>query len=140
MDKLRLATFFFVMIFGGLLQLWVLVAILNASGTDISLPDLLADGGLFFFSTSLVAGSAITLLDTNGIKVGDLDFLVTLLVCAALFFLGVITYTTVMSATLEEGGNAVFKQHMKDQILCALIALLYWVYSGKRTGLFVKKV
>lgn len=137
-DYGRLATFLFAVIFGGLLQLWVLVAILNANGVTVSFESLLADGGLFFFATSLVAGSSITLLDEHGVHVGSIDLLVTLLVGSVLMLVGVVTYTTVM-ASAAPGTPSLFQNYIGQQLLCTGVALSYWVYTGKRTGLFVSK-
>ncbi|MCH8824800.1 MAG: hypothetical protein IH984_14980 [Planctomycetes bacterium] len=134
----RLITFTLGVIGFGLLQLWVLIMILNTMGSPIDAKEILGDGGLFFFSTSLAVGSAITLFDTNPLKIGSRDCNVTIIVCGGVLLLTVVYY----SAVLSQGGLKQpdpFAQHILLQIGCSLIAIGYWFYMGISTGLFVKK-
>jgi len=83
----RLISFFILVVLLGSLQLWVLMIVLKALDQPIELKRLLGDGGLFFFSTSLAIGSAVTLWDQKSTPFGGEDFLITLLLPGGIFFL-----------------------------------------------------
>lgn len=134
----RFLSFAICIVVGGLLQLWVLLMVLNATGYVIDFREFLGDGGLFFFATSLSAGSAISLFDHRPIKVGTSDFNVTLICLFGILVIAVSYYAAVLSG---DGMSAAkpFSNHAPVQIACTLMAIGYWVYVGRRTGLFVKK-
>lgn len=134
----RFLSFALSIVVGGLLQLWVLLIALNAIGHVIDFSELLGDGGLFFFATSLSVGSAISLFDHRPIKVGSTDFNVILICCVGVLVMVVVYYAAVLSG---DGMSAAkpFRNHALFQIACALTAMGYWFYAGHRTGLFVKK-
>jgi hypothetical protein len=67
----RMSIFFILVIILGLLQLWVLIVVLKALHQPIEVKRLLGDGGLFFFSTSLAIGSALTLWDQKSTSRND---------------------------------------------------------------------
>ena len=133
----RLITFVLGVVGVGLLQLWVLIIILHARGSPINAKEILGDGGLFFFSTSLVVGSAISLFDTHDLKIGSRDCNVTLILCGGVLLITVGFYASVLS---QDGlKQHPFAQHMLLQIGCTVVAIGYWYYMGVSTGLFIKK-
>lgn len=134
----RFVTFACGVIFGSLLQLWVLALMLNATNLPIAFPELLGNGGLFFFATSLAVGSALSLFDHYPVKIGSIDFLFTFFLAGPLMLVVVVYYT----ATMSNGGFGTvhpFKSYVTLQLGCSAMAMVYWFYSGLRTGLFVKK-
>ena len=94
----RLISFTIGIIGGGLLQLWALIMVLNANGYPVEISELLGDGGLFFFATSLVVGSSISLFDYRPIKVGNKDFNITMITLAGILVPVLIYYSTVLSS------------------------------------------
>jgi len=134
----RFFAFFGGVFVGGLLQLWILVMILLAIGHPVSIAEILGDGGLFFFATSLVVNSWLSLADYEPMIVGKKDFNITFL-C---FFGVVIPVIAYYTAILSNGGLdqiRPFGDFVPLQISCLVGAIAYWIYSGIRTGLFVKK-
>jgi hypothetical protein len=123
---------------GGLLQLWVLVAILQVTRSELKLATLLGDGGLFFFATSTAVASAITLFDNKGIQVGKVDFNVTWVVCGGILFVTVVYYAAVLSEVGVSDPKP-FAKYIPLQLGCATMAIVYWFYTGVRVGLFTKK-
>lgn len=134
----RLMTFAMGVVGGGLLQLWVLIIILNVKNGSIEVAQLLGDGGLFFFSTSLAVGSAISLFDKRVPKIGSHYFNVTVIVCGGILFFAVTYYVSVLSDDgLKE--DRPFAEYMLLQIGCSIAAVAYWFYMGICTGLFTKE-
>lgn len=133
----RLFTFALTVVGGGLLQLWILFIILQMTGAEAKVQDILGDGGLFFFASSLAVGSAITLFDRVPLKVGNVDCNLSLLVCA-----GVLVITAVYCSVIAKVGASAskpFSNHVPLQIACAVASVAYWYYTGVRIGLFTKK-
>lgn len=128
----------FSMIGGGLLQLWILVFILSLNGAPVSLVQVLGDGILFFFASSLAVGSAITLFDSPKMAFGNVDFNVTCTVGLGLVFVTAVTYSYVL-ADVGFAAPDPFQDLVLFQIGIAFIALGYWFYTGVRTGLYTRK-
>lgn len=134
----RLISFALGILGGGLLQIWVLLLMLNATGQTIQIKEILGNGGLFFFATTLCVGSILSLFDFRPIIVGNRDFNISVICCGVVILVAVTNY----AAVLSDGGFTVtnpFSDNVATQIGCTLIAIVYWYYSGNRTGLFVKK-
>jgi hypothetical protein len=134
----RLITFTLAVIGGGLMQLWVLLLVLKANGHPLLLKDLLGDGGLFFFATSLAVGSSISLFDSHKLVIGNADCNITLIVCGGVVLLAVIYYASTLSSSSPRVA-APFAKHIGLQLGCCCAAVVYWYYTGVRTGLFTKK-
>ena len=134
----RLISFTIFVLFGGLLQIWVLLLILNLKEYRINVGEVLGDGGLFFFTTSLIIGSAITLHDHNPIKLGSIDFNISLIAFIIIFLPALFCYVVVLSDGGLTDPNP-FSSLVFHQIAYASAAFGYWFFTGLRTGLFVEK-
>lgn len=134
----RLLSFTILVLFGGLLQIWALLFILNLKEYRINVGEVLGDGGLFFFTTSLIIGSAITLYEYNPIKLGSIDFNISLIVFIIIFLPALFRYVVVLSGGGLTDSNP-FSGFVFDQIAFASAAFGYWFFTGLRTGLFVEK-
>jgi hypothetical protein len=140
MDKGRFAIFFTLVVFLGLLQMWVLVVVMRVIGQPIGMQQLLGDGGLFFFANSLTIGSAVSLYDREPIKIGDANSVITFFLAGFVLLTTVTWYVAVMT---KGGMKAQYPFARPDtlalQVLCSMGAVVYWIYSGRKTGLFVHK-
>jgi hypothetical protein len=58
--KQTVMLYLFMTIFFGLLQIWALALYLTFRQVNFDVPELLKDGGLFFFATSLAASAFVT--------------------------------------------------------------------------------
>jgi hypothetical protein len=133
----RLISFFILVVLLGSLQLWVLIIVLKALDQPIELKRLLGDGGLFFFSTSLAIGSAVTLWDQKSTPFGGEDFLITLLLPGGIFFL---TTTWTVAIMAKDGLKVQYPFDREESILlqlsCTFAAICYWFYTGIATDMF----
>ena len=134
----RVLSFFIITIGGGLLQLWVLSLILMTNQSPIRIGDLLGDGGLFFFATSLAFTSFVSLSSKMSIVFGTGQFNVTLVIVAPITLLAVVVYSTVLSGSLGQKA-APFADHVTAQIACAFAAVIYAFYVCTAIGFFKEK-
>jgi hypothetical protein len=137
----KFITFLLLTIFGGLLQLWVLWITLftkaveeNISGPTFA--QLIGDGVLFFFATSLVFSSFLTLVDSRSLKLGSADLNLSLVVIALVLLLATVTYVSVLTSAKAEQNNLPFETHWLQQVICAFAAVAYACYVGTVTGFF----
>jgi len=121
---------------GGLLQVWVLYLALSSMGKEHSLAVLLGDGGLFFFSTSLVVNSILILLAESPGKPSATDLGITGMAVVGSLVTSIVVYTVVLTSRL--GSVAPFHDHIGAQISCTVVALIYAFFVGVRTGYFGK--
>lgn len=129
----KVLTFVLATLFGGLLQLWILWLILAvALNKSVGAGELLGDGGLFFFSTSVTASSFLLLIDQHPLKAGTSDFNVTLLLVGTVGVSAVVVYAAVMSANF--GTSNPFREYLGPQLACAIAAFVYAFYVAVRTG------
>ncbi len=133
----KLITFVLATILGGLLQLWVLWLILASVSQPPSYGDLLGDGGLFFFATSLFATSLLTLVDQYSLRPGSADFNITLVSVLSVIVPAVAVYASVLTSNL--GNPSPFSGHVASQLSCASAAFAYAGYVAVRTGQLHKK-
>ena len=92
---------------------------------------------VFFLNVSAV-GAAISLFDHHPVKVGNMDFNISMLCCGGVLLLAVAYYASVLSS----GGLSnptPFRNYVGLQLSCATVSVSYWYFSGMRTGLFVRK-
>jgi len=134
----RLLTFSLVVIGGGLLQLWLLVFILSIKGILPSWGQVLGDGGVFFFATSVSMGSAVSLYDRVRFRLGNADCNISILACLGTLLCAVTVYTAELSDAGLEPGRP-FAKYIATQLGCMILSIAYWLYSGVRTGLFTHK-
>lgn len=129
----KLLTFCLATLVGGLLQVWALWLILVV-GLDKSVgaAELLSDGGLFFFTTSVAVSSFLLLIDQHDLKAGTADLNITLVVAVFVGLPAVVVYTAVMSANF--GTSNPFKNYLLPQLVCAAAAFSYAFYVAVRTG------
>lgn len=129
---------------GGLLQLWVTL-ILLAELDSLKVTTLLGDGGVFFFSTSLIYTSILTFLSKKEFKIGTLSFNLTVPLVASVTLYTVIVYAVcqvkacVPSAAAETDGmmrTLPFADHWVPQIICGSAAIVYAVYVCTEVGFF----
>ena len=132
----RVVSFALLTLGGGLAQLWVFYVILatQSSSGSIDYGVLLGDGGLFFFSTSLVFTSMNTLLGNRSLRFGSLDMIGTILVCAMMFS-AVLLYTSVL-AQAPSHSSPPFSGYLLEQIVCSITAVAYAFYVCTVTGFF----
>lgn len=129
----KLLTFLFVTVIIGLLQVWALWLILVFGlGKPVEVGELLGDGGLFFFSTSVTVTSFLVLINRYSLRAGKVDLNVTLYLAGSTAFSAVAVYTSVMSASF--GTANPFKEQLMPQLACAGAALIYAFYVAVRTG------
>lgn len=134
----RLVSFSLLIILFSLLQLWVLLVVMIAKHIPIELGEVLGGGGLFFFATSIYVSSAVNLHDFQPMKIGCFNFIVTLIVCG-IGIMMVIYYAVVLTDVGMKAANPFGeKLRIQIQIGCALVAFLYWFFSGVRSNLFIK--
>ncbi len=135
----RFLSFLFILIAFGPIQLWILLLVLNTTSRGtITIGTILGDGGLFFYATTVAVGSAISLFDKKQFKIGSSDFNVTLICCIAPLIVIVIYYSSILTQTGLSTPRP-FNACIFQQLGCTLMALIYWLYVGTRTGLFVKE-
>jgi len=120
---------------GGLAQVWLLYVALLARHKEHNLPALLGDGGLFFFTTSLTATSALMLFERLPRRPTSWDLTWTLVVLGVCLC-AVVYYTAVLLDNLKV--VAPFHDHVSAQLACALMAFLYALFAAARTGYFRK--
>jgi hypothetical protein len=123
-------------IIGGLVQVWLLYVVLYALGRDHSLPILLGDGGLFFFTTSLTATSALVLFEKIPGKPSPWDLLFTVLIIATCAGASVYYMTIFTGVAHLELTGLPFKTHVRPQLTCAFAAFAYAFFALGRTGYF----
>lgn len=129
----KLLTFFFVTVIFGLLQVWALWLILVFGlGKPVAVGELLGDGGLFFFATSVTVSSFLVLTNKYSLRFGKPDLNVTLILAGSTAFAAVVIYASVMSARF--GTANPFKEQLWPQLACAVAALVYALYVAVRTG------
>ena len=124
------------MIVGGLVQVWLLYIVLCAQGRDHSLPILLGDGGLFFFTTSLTATSALVLFENIPGKPNSWDLVFTILIVATCVAASVYYMTVFTASANPELAGLPFKSHVRPQLTCAFCAFAYAFFASGRTGYF----
>nr|WP_321485600.1 hypothetical protein [uncultured Draconibacterium sp.] len=134
----RAFSFVSIMLFFGLLNLWILglISFLKYNTVDWSL--LVADGGLYFFSVSLVITSALSLFDEKHPKIGTLNFIITLLCAPPVILLSVVTYVYILTENGVDSSGS-FVDLWFTQLLCAFTAIIYWIFSCFQTGVFFDK-
>ena len=120
----------------GLLQVWVLYLALATIGKEHNLPVLLGDGGLFFFSTSLIVNSTLVLLAQAPGKLSTVDIVFIVLTIAGSLIGSIVVYAVVLTTRL--GTVAPFHDHIGAQLSCACAALVFAFFVGVRTGYFVR--
>ena len=140
MDKGRFAVFFSLIILLGLLQMWVIVIVMRIIGQPIGSQQLLGDGGLFFFANSLTIGSAVSLYDKEPVKIVDANFLITFFVGGIIFLATIICVVSIMANGGSKDHYPFDREDMHLlQVACTSGAIMYWIYCGRKTGLFVNK-
>lgn len=118
---------------GGLVQVWLLCVVLMAQGKVHTPSVLLGDGGLFFFTTSLTAASALILFEQLPSKPTAWDLTFTLAI-AGVCFAASAYYITVFTA--HSDSLAPFHDHVRPQMSCAISAFAYAMFASARTGYF----
>jgi len=131
----KILSFLVLTVSGGLLQLWVLALMMYAHHEEIYLGSLLGDGGLFFFSTSLVCTSFLLLANQREMILGSADFNVTIILGGSLTLTSVVYYSSVLSGTVGRV-TAPFSSHLGVMICCAIIAVVYAFYVAVVTKFF----
>lgn len=128
----QLITFLLATLIGGLAQLWCLYFVLLALDRPFKFGQLLGDGGLFFFATSLGVSSYLTLSGKRRVRPGSSDFNISFVAAFAIGVPAVTTYSSVLTANL--GAVSPFESHVLPQICVAFASLSYSIYVGVRTG------
>lgn len=131
----RILSFGLLTVGGGLLQLWVLYLMAIATGTAPTLGELLGDGGLYFFATSLSFSSFVSLSSSTPIKFGTNHFNVTILLVGPVTLLAVVMYISVLSGAVGQQASP-FSNHILSQLGCTFASLVYGLYVGVVTGFF----
>ena len=127
---------FLIFTFGaGLLQLWILLLLLYLKGNPPSAAELLGDGGLYFFSTSLAFSSFVALTNHASIKFGDLHFNVTAIMLFPIIIIAIVAYVSVLSDKIGIAA-APFSNHLLSQFSCLILASIYGFYVATVTGVF----
>jgi hypothetical protein len=118
---------------GGLAQVWFLYVALLAIGKAHDLSALLGDGGLFFFTTSLTASSALIFFEHRPKIDNEWDLLLTFIACVA--SAGAIAYFIAIIVT-HLGSAAPFRDHAVPQVAFAVTSFTYSLFVAARTGYF----
>ncbi len=133
-SKGKIFSFAIITLGGGLLQLWILCFMKFQSEHMLNPSQILGDGALYFFSTSLAFSSFVTLSSFAPIKFGGIHFNCTLLLVMPLTFWSVVDYVSILSKSTKE--LYPFSNHLTPQICCVIAALVYAFYVCLVTGLF----
>jgi len=131
----RLFSFIALIVFGGLLQFWVVWIILTVtSGVDPIIKDLVKDGGLLFFSTSLSYSSLFSLLLKRNIEMGSLDLNITIFLVGSVTIVSLVVYSSLIPPSLKSG-NAVYIP-LLPQISCTFASVSYSLYVAYISDFF----
>lgn len=125
---------------GGLLQAWVLILLKAMPPNGHLNPMLLfTDGGLYFFSTSLVFSSGLSLISAPGAKfsMGTVNLTMTVVSLSVTGLLAVVGYVNVMSQSPIPPDP--FIGQWAFQFACAFCASVYALYVAVVTGLLKGK-
>jgi hypothetical protein len=135
----RILYFLLLTLGGGLLQLWTLALIFYATDKPLGVSNLLGDGGLFFFSTSLACTSFRLLHNYRELRFGSADSILSIILAGSLTFISVVCYTTVLSPILSGAVKRpaiLFANHLYTQVGCATAAITYALYVASVTKVF----
>ncbi|MDO9069573.1 MAG: hypothetical protein Q7W05_14115 [Deltaproteobacteria bacterium] len=123
-------------IFLGLIQLWVVAIILWIDpSVALSWTVLLRDGGLYFFSSSLVLSSVYSLFSYNNVmKVGSVELNTTIFLACPVLLLASIGYAVFFTRTQINALPISEFAHSLAQLVCASSALAYAVFCADSTG------
>jgi hypothetical protein len=138
--------FFLLTVIGGLVQLWVVCILIFMKKQNINFADVLSDGSLFFFATSLSYSSLFSLLNEDHKSVGS-SVVVTILCVGIVTLLSLVAYSsaayenirthTVHPVSAESSSTALDPTYyMIAQIVCTFIALIYTVFVCTVTNMF----
>lgn len=137
----RILSFIIMLLFGGLLQLWVvMIILLNVKGIELTIGMLLKDGGLFFFSTSLAYNSFFVLVDKYDLKLGSAHFNISVSLVGLITIIAVVVYSLAQNNILSLGTPALSENnYVYSQISCTVASFTYAFYVASETGLLIKK-
>ncbi|WP_159351500.1 hypothetical protein [Roseomonas harenae] len=135
----RLLVFSTLIVVGGLIQLWITVAVLLVDGSvSIDMGLIVADGSLFFYSMSLLCGSIYTMLDTP--KLPKEGYHIFLSIVVGFFtVIGVIVYGVDVDHYLRHKEHRYpATRYLIIQTVCSLVTIFYAIYviafTSKHTG------
>lgn len=123
----KLISYLLLTIGGGLLQLWVLSLILVNQGKEVTLEKLLGDGGLLFFSTSLLSTSFLALLEVKSLKLGTAPLNISVALGLPITIATVVLYTSCLK-DISCPPALPLRDHVLEQIICASGSLIYALY------------
>lgn len=136
LGKGRILQFIFCTLFFGLLQLWIVLVV----GKSPSFGQLFGDGGVFFFATSLLVSSTLSLLDRGLLRAGSAELTITFVVAAPTFLLAIVTYSAIVSGQFSSATPSLtpFASKAWHQIASGAVATIYAIFTAIRTGQLAK--
>lgn len=144
MNASRLALFVVLVIVFGLLQLWILPLIVILLGRPLDLLEILADGSLLFFATSLSYASFFTILGSpDKYSANRPPLTISVFVVFLISAIAVSTYT-IAYVSQHSGTASSFSfsllTYVVIQIVCAIVAVCYSIYAAAITKAFVPPI
>lgn len=132
----KVAMFFLATVVIGVFQLWVIVLVLLAMKKTPDIDVLLGDGGLFFFTTSLLATSGLKLFEKQATD--RRDIICSVVVGLVVFVPAIVFYSVVMAMHFNHPSveGSPFAGMVWPQFGCGFVAVAYAVYVAVRTGMF----
>ena len=134
----RILSFIVLIVLLGLVQLWALLLIVNLTGINIEFSQLVEDGSLFFFSTTLAYASFFAVV-TSPYKYG-IDDPPFYLGPSALHVLAAkiaVPSQTPPDSAHPSGYQYSASRYMHLQLFCAVSAVAYAFYVSKKTDVFL---
>ncbi|MBF0283407.1 MAG: hypothetical protein HQL51_03015 [Magnetococcales bacterium] len=134
----KLFLFMFVMVGVALLQIWVIMLVYYVNNKEILLEQIIKDGSLFFFSTSLVYSSLFSRVPSK-VRNHDVPILDWIIV-GGVTFLVLVSYGSEFATSLAEKRSAEFVgQYYKIQIACTFMSIYYAMHVQNKIGAFYER-
>jgi len=141
---MKIIRFLFFTFILGLIQLWTIALIMLFVTKNVNLDILLRDGGIFFFSSSLIFNSCYILYEKGVHNHFSNNFLIQftktfgIIIPIIVLFLIIVIYCTVFSTSLEKNKFPKFIGiYSYLQIIILFIAMAYSIFVSAITGMFV---
>ena len=144
-DLNKVLTLFLFTVIGGLfhiLILGIMLLLLNEENWAFKIEQfnqIMKSGGLFFFSTSVLFSSFFSLLTHYDFRLIPKHLNFTLIMCAALVPVTIISYVFILADNFGVIQPDFFQDiSIYPQIACSLIALVYAFFVASVTGILRK--
>lgn len=131
----RFALFVFLIVIGGLGQLWVTYAYLRCEQCPVQCAALLADGGVFFFATSLTLSSVFLLCQAKR-RMDDWALIITIPVLALVCGGAMLAYSSALAHAVASH-KPIEVTNRVLMLVSLSVSILYTIYVYIITHQFV---